>query len=196
MSLTVKENLDETITNYEDTKKVAEIVITTQKQEGQVINPDKELSNAEAEKVLKERIKDVNPSTDGHETIPSEHGSSLKSEEESKVLAGDFWTNRDIEIYSPRDEVILELQKPIEEIDKDKIYMTEGQFIYWVDRHLMQGTSGQFYSKFNPETLTVTIENNNLTQEDLEKVKQKVKLAFDHGAYGITNPNELTIKGD
>lgn len=124
---------------------------------------------------------------------PDLNGEDYLSELESNIK--DEWDNQPLKIDHPRDEVILELAKPIDQIDPDKIFLTKGQFIFWLQDNLLYLVGDNAIQTFwDPETYEARIVTHYGDSENVEKLtRERIEIAYKGSSYGVYDADKLTI---
>lgn len=129
--------------------------------------------------------------------IPTEVPERVLEQDESvtKERAEQFFSDDNIKVAKPREEVIIELGKDIEDIDPESIYLTKGQFIFWLQDNLLYTVGSNSIQTFwDPDTRTVTVKTN---FGDIDEVKElteeRIKIAYNSSSFNLTDPGALTI---
>lgn len=129
--------------------------------------------------------------------VPTEARERILEQDESVAdeRAEQFFSDDNINIAKPREEVIIELGKNIEDIDPDAIYLTKGQFIFWLQDNLLYTVGSNSIQTFwDPDTRTVTVKTN---FGDIDEVKalteERIKIAYNSSSFNITDPGAITI---
>lgn len=124
---------------------------------------------------------------------PELNGEVYISELESKVK--NDWDNQPLKIDHPRDDVILELAKPIDQIDPNKVILTKGQFIYWLQDNLLYLVGDNAIQTFwDPETYEARIVTHYGDKDSVEKLtRERIEIAYKGSGYGVYDADKLTI---
>lgn len=124
---------------------------------------------------------------------PELNGDVYISELESKMK--DEWDNQPLKIDHPRDEVILELAKPIEQIDPNKVILTKGQFIYWLQDNLLYLVGDNAIQTFwDPETYEARIVTHYGDSAYVEQLtRERIEIAYKGSGYGVYDADKLVI---
>ena len=109
--------------------------------------------------------------------------------------ANQFFSDENIEITKPRDEVIIELAKNLSDIDPNNIYLTKGQFIFWLQDNLLYTVGDNAIQTFwDPETRTATVRTNFGDAEEVKALTEgRIQIAYDNSSFNLTDPGALTI---
>lgn len=122
---------------------------------------------------------------------------SMPEPDESYVdeQAQQFFSDDNSEISKPRDEVIIELAKEIKDINPDNIYLTKGQFIFWLQDNLLYTVGDNAIQTFwDPDTRTVTVKTNFGDPEEVKALTEgRIQIAYDNSSFNTTDPGALTI---
>lgn len=124
---------------------------------------------------------------------PSKNTEDYAKEEEEKFRQE--WDNQPLKIDHPRDEVILELAKPIEQIDPNKVILTKGQFIFWLQDNLLYLVGDNAIQTFwDPETYEARIVTHYGDSAYVEQLtRERIEIAYKGSSYGVFDADKLTI---
>ena len=161
-------------------------------------------NKAKAEQAMKEPLKeghvwhyDVLNDEYIQVPIPTEVRERILEQDESVAdeRAEQFFSDDNIKVAKPREEVIIELGKNIEDIDPESIYLTKGQFIFWLQDNLLYTVGSNSIQTFwDPDTRTVTVKTN---FGDIDEVKElteeRIKIAYNSSSFNLTDPGALKI---
>lgn len=100
-----------------------------------------------------------------------------------------------VTIAPPRDEVIVELARSIDRIIPEYVFLTKGQFIYWLQDNLLFLVGSNTVQTFwDPETFTVTVKTHYGDKEEVKALtEQRIKIAYERSSYGVLDGDKLVI---
>ena len=185
-----KRELEEQEKREEDMQLQKEVIVARNKEQ--------------AEQAMEEPLKEghmwhYDVLNDEYIQVPIESGDSEPIQEQDESVAEEraeqFFSDDNINIAKPREEVIIELGKDIEDIDPDAIYLTKGQFIFWLQDNLLYTVGSNSIQTFwDPDTRTVTVKTN---FGDIDEVKalteERIKIAYNSSSFNITDPGAITV---
>lgn len=118
---------------------------------------------------------------------------SLEQQRESNY--NEFFSNDNINIIPPREDVIFELSKDLVNIKEDKIYLTKGQFIFWVQDNLLYlAGNNEIQTFWDSDTLELTVVTHYGNKEEVEELtRQRIEIAYRNSRFGTESPDGLVL---
>lgn len=101
-----------------------------------------------------------------------------------------------VKIMPPRQDVIEELVKAPHLINWDKIYVTKGQFVFWVQDNLLfqVGNGNEVQTFWDPDTFTLTINVHYGDSTHVESLtREKIEQLYEHSGYAVNDSGKLVI---
>lgn len=102
-------------------------------------------------------------------------------------------------VTAPRQNVLDWLELRNEDIpwEDERLYVTKGQFIFWITDNLLRlvGNTNEIYTRWDPDTYTLTVTTRYGNKEQVEELsRDKIINLFNNSRYKIENPNaEITV---
>lgn len=122
------------------------------------------------------------------------------NEEDYKVReegVEELFEEEEIKIIPPKDSVIDELSLSIEDIDFNKVYLTKGQFIYWLQDTFIYTMDEHGYlvqTFWDDDTKECIVKVKRGKLEEVKALSEDlIKKTYNASSYGIYNENEITV---